>query len=501
MKKTIRVLTVLLAASCFALAGSPFPERAARGETIPEGMRYVPIERVVSEGRVNRTPYFAAIRVHAGENSPPDVWAPSELLADMKCPVKLSPDGDRFTARIIDPALLPEGLEAIDIDFQAVSDDTGRYFNITGMESVTGILGVLTDARRVIAPPASGDILVVGMESLMPDKAKPKIPEFTPPELTPPFALVWDHVIGANPDLSSDETLPAVKIISPTWFTLADDTGAVSSKAEKPYVVDAHSKGYGVWALVSNGFNRNRTKSFLNDESAQKRFIGRMLVYARLYDLDGINIDFENVDNDDASHLSSFVKKFAEAARRAGLVVSIDLPVPTEWNKAYQRGILGDAVDYVAVMAYDEHWGSSPRAGSTASIPWASAGVQRSLTDIPAGKLLMGVPFYTREWAETETKNGKVSVRAKTMSMTSVDLRLGETGAGLQWLGDKGQNYFQYVSGDATYKLWVEDERSMAARMSLIKKFGVAGVAFWRKGFEKPEIWAVIESSLNGASP
>jgi spore germination protein YaaH len=499
---------MILAAPVFALACLSISKYSAYGETLPEDVRYVPIERLVSEGRVNRTPYFAAVRVHLGENSPPDVWVPSELLADMKCPVRLSQDGGRFTARINDPAaaleipslktLPPNQASAVDIDFQAVSDDAGCYFNITGMERVTGILGTLTNARRVIVPPVSGDILVVGMESLMPDKAKPKIPEFTRPDLTPPFGLVWDHIIGSNPDLSADEPLPAVKIISPTWFALADGEGTISNKAGWPYTVDAHAKGYGVWGLVSNGFNRERTKAFLKNASAQNQFIARMLVYAKLYEMDGINIDFENVDNDDASRLSSFVKKFADAARGIGLDISIDLPVPTEWNKAYERRTLGNAVDYVAVMTYDEHWGSSPRAGSTASIPWVSAGIQRSMSDIPAGKLLMGVPFYTREWAETTAKNGKVSVRAKTMSMTSVDLRIEETRGALQWLGDKGQNYLQYTSDDKTYKIWVEDERSIAGRMSLVKKFGIAGAAFWRKGFEKPGVWTVIEQSLLG---
>ena len=153
----------------------------------------------------------------------------------------------------------------------------------------------------------------------------------------------------------------------------------------------------------------------------------------------------------------------------------------------------------MAVMAYDEHWGSSPRSGSTASLPWTLAGLRRTMEQIPAEKLLMGVPFYTREWAETKAKNGKISARAKTMAMVSVDARLAETGATLQWLGDKGQNYFQYVSDDKTYRIWVEDERSMALRMGLVRQYKAAGAAFWRKGFEKPEIWPVIDKALSGA--
>jgi spore germination protein YaaH len=149
-------------------------------------------------------------------------------------------------------------------------------------------------------------------------------------------------------------------------------------------------------------------------------------------------------------------------------------------------------------MTYDEHWSTSPRAGSTASLPWVDAAVKRTLTQIPPEKILMGVPFYTREWAETKNKNGRVSVKARTMAMVSADLRLAETGAALQWLGDKGQNYFQYVSEDKTYKIWVEDERSISLRMAMIDKYKLSGAAFWRKGFEKPEVWPVIQEALTG---
>jgi spore germination protein YaaH len=489
----------------FAAVGSLLPPASQAAEDEPENARRLPIERLVSEGKVNRTPYFAIIRDYADSSIPPDAWIPSELLADMKCPVHYD-EGGHFTARVQNPAdllglpelkdLLPNRGAAIDLDFAALSNDSGVYFNMTGMEKVTGITGAFVDSRRKIVPPASGDILVVGAASLMPEKARIKIPDFTRPELTPPFSLVWDHVIKYNPDLSSEEAMPTVKAISPTWFALSGDDGTVSNKAAWPYAVSAHSKGYSVWALVSNGFDKGRTSKFLSSASHQNNFIARMLAYSKLYGFDGINIDFENVDGGDASRLTAFVKKFADASRASGLLVTMDLPVPSSWGKAYERHALAEAVDYIAVMTYDEHWSSSPRAGSTASLPWTEAGVQRTLAEVPADKLLMGAPFYTREWAETKNKKGKISVKARTMSMASADLRLEEAGASMQWLGDKGQNYFQYVSDDKTYKIWVEDGRSMALRMALVKKFGLAGAAFWRKGFEKPEIWTVIGQSL-----
>jgi spore germination protein YaaH len=155
-------------------------------------------------------------------------------------------------------------------------------------------------------------------------------------------------------------------------------------------------------------------------------------------------------------------------------------------------------VDYIAVMTYDEHWASAPRAGSTASLPWVRKAVERSLSEIPPQKLLLGIPFYTREWAETKAKNGKISVRARTMAMASADARLAEMKVPLQWLGDIGQNYFDYVSSDKkTYRIWLENERSIELRLDLVKNMNLAGAAYWRKGFEKPEIWPVIERAFN----
>jgi spore germination protein YaaH len=510
MKRVRHFVPILFLAAAVPLFAAviALPSLTAYGEEEGAiiGAKLAPIERIVSQGRVNRTPYFAYIGVHSGAVS--DIWVPAELLTDMKCPVKLSSDKSRFTGRVENPSekfglpvlktLLPKNASAIDLDFRAVSDDGKFYFNISGMEPVTGITGTLTDLRRVIVPPKSGDILVVGRPEQMPEKARISVPDFTPPDLASPFSLIWEQVGDFNPDISTEDALPTVKIVSPTWYALRDADGAVSNKADLSYTVDAHAKGYGVWTLVSNGFNRDRTTAFLSDESSQNQFIARMLVYSKLYGFDGINIDFENVGNDDADKLTAFVRKLADTARESGLAVTIDLPIPTSWNKAYDRKVLSEAADYVIIMAYDEHWGSSPRAGSTASLPWTQQAVKRALNDVPAEKLLMGAPFYTREWAETKAGKGKVSVRARTMAMTSVDARLIETGASLQWQDDKGQNYFQYVSDDKTYKIWVEDERSMALRMTIIKNFKLAGAAFWRKGFEKPEIWPVIERSLAG---
>lgn len=454
--------------------------------------RFVRIERRISQDATNLTPHLAIVREHADPSIPADVWVPGELLTQMKVPVRLAAEKNAYAIRVEKPAaalgipaLATLAPNALDLRFRARSDDGKLYVNLTGLERVTGLAYAFTP----------GDVLTVGTLSLMSAYTEPIVRQPVPSAPGGRFNLVWDHVAGDNADLSAEETLPAVSVISPTWFALIDETGRVNSGADVSYVESAHAKGYQVWGLVSNGFNKERTRKFLADRKAQDTFIANMLAHAEIYGLDGINIDFESVDNKDASRLTAFVRRFAQEGRTLGLMFSIDVTVPSKWSACYERGTLAEIVDYMAVMTYDEHWRTSPKAGSTASIPWVSAGLDRTLSEVPPNKLLLGVPFYTREWQETKGKNGKVSLKSRALSMASVDSVIAETGAQKQWLGATGQHYVEYSQEGARFRIWVEDESSMALRLELVKKRGLAGAAFWRKGFETPEIWETIEGA------
>ncbi|MDR0648941.1 MAG: glycoside hydrolase [Synergistaceae bacterium] len=454
--------------------------------------RLVQIERRISPDATNMTPHLAIIREHADPSIPPDVWVPGELLTQMKVPVRLDEEKGTYAIRVdkpamtLDvPALLDLAPAALDLRFRAKSDDGRLYVNLTGLERVTGLAYAFTPE----------DVLTVGTLRLMSAHSGQVTRQPRPSAPGGHFNLVWDHVAGDNADLSAEETLSAVSVISPTWFALMDESGRVSNRADVSYVEAAHAKGYQVWGLVSNGFNKERTRKLLADRKGQDTFIANMLAHAEIYGLDGINIDFESVDNDDASRLTAFVRRFAQAGRSQGLLFSIDVTVPSKWSSCYERGKLSEIVDYMAVMTYDEHWRSSPRAGSTASLPWVSAGLDRTLAQVPPHKLLLGVPFYTREWQETKGKNGKASLKSRALSMASVDSVIAETGAQKRWLADKGQNYVEYSKDGARFRIWVEDESSMALRLELAKKRGLAGAAFWRKGFETPEIWRTIEGA------
>ncbi|HHY75379.1 MAG TPA: SH3 domain-containing protein [Firmicutes bacterium] len=333
------------------------------------------------------------------------------------------------------------------------------------------------------------------------DKAEWRKPSYTPPkDYTPKplgarkVALVWEQVDKYNPDTSKIGDMPGLNVVSPTWFRLGEKPGEVENYADFRYVAWAHERGYQVWALFSNSFELERTRAVLRNSDLRDKVISQILMYARLYSLDGINIDFENVYQDDAPYLTQFVRELTPLLHEAGLTVSIDITVksmsPT-WSLCYERDRLAEVVDYVMLMAYDEYWAGSPVAGPTASLPWTEWCVKKTLEEVPAEKLVLGVPFYTRLWTEVKDGSG-VKVSQTAYGMTSAEGWLKTQGVEARVDPRSGLRYAEKTVGDRTYKIWLEDAGSMAERMEIAEKYGLAGIAAWRRGLETPDIWDVI---------
>lgn len=326
----------------------------------------------------------------------------------------------------------------------------------------------------------------------------PIVPAPEPYRPKPPggkIVLTWEHVTGRNPDTSAIGSLGSLNVVSPTWFHLLDDEGLVGNNADAGYVRWARSRGYQVWGLADNGFDPARTHAVLSDSERRERVIRQLLAYAALYRLDGINIDFENIYLADKPLLVQFMRELVPLAHEQGLTVSIDVTVKStspNWSLCYDRAALGKIVDYVILMAYDEHPANSRRAGSVASLPWVERGIAGVLAEVPAAKLVLGVPFYTRLWTEQRDDDGKIKVSSKAVSMSYVRRWIQETGATVSWDERAGQYLARHAERGLVLKVWLEDERSMALRAALVKKYNLAGIASWRRGFEEPGIWHVI---------
>lgn len=441
------------------------------------------------------TRHTALIRTMADERLTPDIWVPAECVDELGLPVSYYAARKYFTVRVERPAerlgapvvaqLAPN---AVDLCFAAKIVEDRPYLNISDVEAATGAAYLLRLDRR---DPRRSSLTVGTTAEIRKERRAPDAPDASAP--SGPFALVWDHVTRDNADLSGPVSLPRGCVISPTWFHLADEGGAVTNRASVSYVRAAHARGMRVWALFSNASNRERTTKFLADAAAQRRAIASLLSYSRIYGFDGINIDFEAMDGACRDAFTSFVRSLADAARACGLSISIDITVPAHWQKVYDRPALAAAVDFVALMAYDQHPRTSKRAGSVASLPWVREKLALTLEEVPANKLLLGAPLYTRLWEES---GGEPPLRASTLSMPSADAALRDSGAARLWLDDDEQSYFEYARDNRLYRVWMEDERSMRLRLELVARHGLAGVAFWRWGFETPEIWSLTEEMI-----
>ena len=319
-------------------------------------------------------------------------------------------------------------------------------------------------------------------------------PEYTRISREYPINLTWHQVSNMDANDAMHvlaKNTQGVNVISPTWFSLADNQGHITSLASVEYVQEAHAKGMEVWGLVSNFDENVSTFEVLSHTASRTKLVNSLVQAARQYGLDGVNVDLENLSEDTGPHFIQFLRELSILCRLHQLVLSVDNPVPQEFTEHYARQEQGEIVDYVIIMGYDENYAGSPTAGSVASYPWVKQGVEDTVAVVPAEKVINAVPFYTRIW---KTQAG--SLTSEAVGMQDAARVMKEHGVTTYWDKDACQNYGEYDDGEAFYQVWLEDEESLGVKMGLVKDYGLAGVASWRLGFERKTIWKVLRDGL-----
>lgn len=347
----------------------------------------------------------------------------------------------------------------------------------------------------------SEDSVIGYVENKRLEQVRPELPipvtDYEEPEYTSvtrdhKINLGW-HVVASE---AGNDTLGEVtantkglNVISPTWFKLSDNEGNFTSFASQGYVDRAHGMGLEVWGLVENIEYKNSIDTFeiLSSTSTRAKLIEGLVSTALAYGLDGINVDFEQISMDCGEHYIEFIRELSIPCRANGLVLSVDNPVPTGYTDHYDREEQGVVADYVIVMGYDEHYAGSSEAGSVASINFVEEGIEKTVDQVPADKVINAVPFYTRIW---ETKDGQLGSQAVGMDVAEEYVRAHNIP--IEWDEETCQNYGEYMAGGSLYQIWLEDENSMEVKLNIMEKYQIGGVASWRLGYEKPEIWDLI---------
>ena len=308
--------------------------------------------------------------------------------------------------------------------------------------------------------------------------------------------LVWHQSTSTESnDAMAEMTaeMTGVNVISPTWFSVTDETGTISSLASADYVKLAHDAGREVWGLIDNFNEAFDETTDLAYASVRSRIIEQLLAEAASCGMDGINVDFENLKEAGIPHYLQFLRELTSAAHAQNLVVSVDTPVPQAYTMYYQRGEQARFVDYMIVMAYDEHFAGSEEAGSVSSLPFVQQAVEEMTRVMPADQVICGIPFYTRVWTE---KFGQSAITSEVLGMDGAKNYAKENQMTETRDASLGQNVATVETSDARYTIWMEDEQSMEEKLKVIQSADLAGVAEWKLGFECADVWSLISEYI-----
>ncbi|MFG6496563.1 glycosyl hydrolase family 18 protein [Fictibacillus sp. UD] len=304
------------------------------------------------------------------------------------------------------------------------------------------------------------------------------------------FNLGWKYN-GKQDSYQKQLHIDGLDVVSPRWYTLSYEN-LISLNEDDNYAVSAAKAGKHVWPLFGNRFDPELTDFILSDAGNRQKVIRAIKKSLVKTKSQGINVDFENIDPKNKKDYVTFIQELKKELSPYGIEVSVDVSRENDdpfWSGSLDRAGLGKAADYIVLMGYDEHWGSSPKAGSVASLPWTDEGIKLLLREVPAHKVLLGVPFYTREWITD--KSGKV--RSVDRTITETEKLIQEKGLTKKWDHSTSQNYVAFMENGEKHQIWVEDETSMKLRYDLVKKYHLRGTAAWYVGGGPEGIWDALK--------
>lgn len=282
-----------------------------------------------------------------------------------------------------------------------------------------------------------------------------------------------------------------LNVVSPRWYTLSSSGNFVSITVDTKYVKDAHSKGKKVWPLFGNKFDPILTDSVLNNSTKRQKLVATLKNSLVQTKSDGINVDFENIDPKNKQDFVLFITELKKALQPLNIKVSVDVTrenIDPFWSGSLDRKKLGEVADYIVMMGYEEHWGGSQIPGSVASFPWTKKGVELLMNDVPSNKIILGVPFYTREWVTNLTTK---KVKSIDRTMSEVDGIISSKGLKKVWDQNTQQNYIEYSTNGEKHQIWMEDKQSIQLRINMVNDYKLGGIAAWYIGAETPDIWDV----------
>lgn len=320
--------------------------------------------------------------------------------------------------------------------------------------------------------------------------------------------MMYDTGNDSLYDLIDDAT--ALNVISPTWYSLADSNGSINSLSSASYVDKAHNEGIDVWALIDDfSYGEDGTyyvTDVLSHTTSRRKLIDNLVKDVKDKGIDGINVDFECIGIEIADDYVQFICELSVWCRIEGIVLSVDMYVPSDINQYYNRKTVLEVADYLIIMGYDEHWAGAPEAGSVASLPYVEIGIQETISEGDSTRVINALPFYTRIWRETpiefaedgsqiveDSIKGSYALDSQAVGLGTADQLLIDKGVNKFWVEDLSQYYAEYEDGNDLVRIWLEEEKSIQAKIDVMNQYNLGGVACWRLGLEEDWVWSILE--------
>ncbi|MEZ3422477.1 MAG: glycosyl hydrolase family 18 [Lachnospiraceae bacterium] len=318
--------------------------------------------------------------------------------------------------------------------------------------------------------------------------------EYTHTLLPERVNLVWHQVTNSSANSTLSDLIVSTKgvnVVAPTWFKTIDNAGNISSIADDTYIERAHASGLQVWGLCDDFDPGMKIGKVLRSTTRRQRLAKNLIAEAIRYNLDGINIDFENVRQENGEDFIQFIRELGIMCRNNGVILSIDNYPPASYSEYYNRTEQANVADYIITMAYDEYYAGSEEAGPVSSLGYVKDSVKNTIEQVPAEQTIIALPFYSRIWTET-TENGSVKLSSEACSMGYASELASGSGAEITWDEEAGLDYVEYRKNGSICKMWIENPKSLDLKMKAVIDGGAAGMAFWKLGMETAAVWDTV---------
>jgi spore germination protein len=296
--------------------------------------------------------------------------------------------------------------------------------------------------------------------------------------------------------------LGSIDIVGPQSYKI-DEHGILWGSVDRRILELASRNGIKVMPLIVNaGFDQPSFHSLLHDSASKRRAIESILRICSENKFYGIQFDFENIHVSDKDAFTDFYRETASVLHSNGFAISIavvprtsDNVGPTEyhkwiyeyWRGAYDYKALAQIGDFLSLMTYDQHT-QRTTPGPVAGIPWMDAVIQFVLKGVPPSKISLGIPFYSYRW-QPSYQNNMAHVWGRSLDYLEARGLAERYSAKWQW-DEREMVYFAVYPNDGLNEyLYLEDARSFAAKLALVKKYQFRGISVWRLGHEDPEVW------------